>query len=224
MIYRLRDAGMYRWIRAHQFAHFCCVICWSALFPTQSNTLDRHCCWLRSASARMFWILRISAWMWGSTKCCLIALFKQLWACSTGLKNGQYFRVELRRDGLRSPNGARPLLLRVKMLNPDSSMYTWRWWTPVKEKNWRCGNKQVNVNTDLDWPIMWRIENVARLCWDDFFHTVHRCPFQQSWWWWAGFEGAGLWLSLKLSLKLPCLGSEPPVPDQPRRWWWKGWL
>ena len=22
----------------------------------------------------------------------------------------------------------------VKMLNPDSSMYTWRWWTPVKER------------------------------------------------------------------------------------------
>ena len=33
----------------------------------------------------------------------------------------------------RSPNGARPLFLLVKMLNPDSSMYTWRWWTPVKE-------------------------------------------------------------------------------------------
>ena len=54
MISRLRDAGIYRWIRAHQFAHFCCVICWSALFPIRSNTLARHCCWLRPASARMF--------------------------------------------------------------------------------------------------------------------------------------------------------------------------
>ena len=33
----------------------------------------------------------------------------------------------------RWPNGARPLLLRVQMLNPDSSMYTGRRWTPVKE-------------------------------------------------------------------------------------------
>ena len=71
MISRLRDAGIYRWIRAHQLA-YCCVICWRALFPIQSNTLARHYCWLWSASAR---------------------------------------------------------------------------------------------------------------------HTVHRCPFQQSWWWWTGFEG-----------------------------------
>ena len=118
----------------------------------------------------------------------------------------------------RSPNGARPLLLRVKMLNPDSSIYTWRWWTPVMKE----GIDDVAQTGKCEYcPTMWRIENVAGLCWDDFFHTVHRCPFQQSWWWWACFEGAGLWLSLKLSLKLSCLGSEPPVPDQPRRWWWK---
>ena len=54
MISWLGDAGIYRWIRAHQFAHFCCVICWSALFPIRSNTLARHCCWLRPASARKF--------------------------------------------------------------------------------------------------------------------------------------------------------------------------
>ena len=34
----------------------------------------------------------------------------------------------------RWPNGARPLVLLVKMLNPGSSIYTWRWWTPVKEE------------------------------------------------------------------------------------------
>ena len=150
---------------------FRCVICWSVLFPIR-NTLTRHCCWLRPASARMFWISRISAWMWGNTKCCLIALFNQLWACSTGLKNGQYggnmttwsqddhqlivkawkvARVTVlcsitwwtrpmlgdmasmmltflpcgattRRT--RSPNSARSLVLWVKMLNSDSSMYT----------------------------------------------------------------------------------------------------
>ena len=90
MISRLRDAGIYRWIRSHQFAHFCCVICWSVLFPIRSNTLARHCCWLRPGLrphvSRISRISRISAWMWGSAKCCLMALFKQLWACSTGLK------------------------------------------------------------------------------------------------------------------------------------------
>ena len=213
MISRLRDAEIYRWIRAHQFEHFCCVICSSALFPIRSNTLACHCCWLRPASARMFRISRIWAWMWGSTKCCLSALFKQLWACSMGLKNEQYggnittWNLSWNSSGTtmlrcgrapskmmktssligtrgakmtsnslmkawkvarvtvlcpiawwtkpmsgdmasvmltflprgattrrtRSLNGARPLLLQVKMLNLDSSMYTWRWWTPVKE-------------------------------------------------------------------------------------------
>ena len=213
MISWLRDAGIYRWIRAHQFAHFCCVICWSALFPIRSNTLVRHCCWLRPASARMFSISRISAWMWGSMKCCLIALFKQLWACSKGLKNGQYggnmttwnrfsnsggttmlrcgrtpskmmktssligtrgtkmttnslmkawkvarvtvlcsitwwtkpmsgdmasvMSMFLLRGATtrrtRLPNGARPLTSRGLTSLLGEPMYTWHWWTPVKE-------------------------------------------------------------------------------------------
>ena len=111
----------------------------------------------------------------------------------------------------RSPNGARSLLLRVKMLNPDS--YTWRWWTPVKE-----GIDDVAQTGKCEyWPkhvVYWIRRSIVL--------RRFLCLFQQSWWWWAGFEGSGLWLSLKLSLKLPCLGSEPPpVPDQLRLWWWK---
>ena len=86
LIERCRDIAMNT--RAPVCTFLLCNLL-KCVVPNSSTTLARHCCWSRPASARMFWISRISAWMWGSTKC-LIALFKQLWACSTGLKNGQY--------------------------------------------------------------------------------------------------------------------------------------
>ena len=220
MISRLRDAGIYRWIRAHQFAHFCCVICSSALFPiwSKSNTLTRHCCWLRPASARMFQEFREYrefqleceeapnvVWSHSSSSYGLTQRGWQMGNMAATWPHGIYLPTPVERRcwdvaarhrrwwrllssliGTRgakitinslmkawkvapvtvlclimwwikpmssdmpsvmltflprgtttlrtcSPNGAWPLLLRVKMLNPDSSMYIWCWWTPVKE-------------------------------------------------------------------------------------------
>ena len=207
MISRLRDAGIYQWIHAHQFAHFCCVICWNVLFPNRSNTLTRHCCWLRPPPPTCFkyrefqleceeapnvvWSYSSSSyglarrgWKIGNMAAihlgtpveqwCLIcgrALSKMMKTSSligtrgakmsnSLMKAWKVARVTilcsitwwtkamwgdmvsvmltfLPRGAITrrtcSPNGARPLLLRVKMLNSNSSMYTWRWWTPVKE-------------------------------------------------------------------------------------------
>ena len=231
---------IYQWIHVHQFVYFCCIICWNVLFLIWSNMLAHQCCWLRPSSACKFWISRISTWMWGSTKCCLIAFFKQLWACSIALKNGQYegnmimWNLSLNsnetmilryghawtqddhqlideslKDGICNcslfdnvvnqtmsgdidvtfllhgattwwtylHNSIQLLVLQVKMLNPNLSMYTWYWWTPMKKK--LIWHKQVNLNTDLGWSTIRHIENITWLCSNDFFHC---CTFQQSWW------------------------------------------
>ena len=299
MISRLRDAGIYRWIRAHQFAHFCYVICWSALFTIRGNTLARHCAadWDQPPPA-CFEYREIQLECEGSTKCCLIALFEQLWAWSTGLKSGQYGvnttmwnlssnsggttmlrcsralskmmktssligirRAKMTTNSLmkawkvarvtvlysitwwtkpmlgdmasvmltflprgattrrtRSPNGVRPLLLRVKMLNPDSSMYTWCWWTPVKERI----DDVAQTGKCEYWPRLtnyvayWKRRSIVL---GRFLSYGTSLSFPailvvMSWFW---RKVVKLWLSLKS----PYLGSEPSVPDQPQRCWWK---
>ena len=95
--------GRYRDITMNTGASVCTFLLCNLLKCVVPNS--------RPASARMFRIWRIWTWMWGSTKCCLIALFKQLWACSTGLKNGQY-GGNMTTWNLSSSSGGTTMMLR----------------------------------------------------------------------------------------------------------------
>ena len=87
---RARLGWMKRSTRLHQLAHFCRVTSLIAWFAIRSKILDFQASivspsWVLSPAASISWF-----WTCGLHNSRPTAALKQLWACSTGLKNGEY--------------------------------------------------------------------------------------------------------------------------------------